>query len=158
MIDFLSYRLPKILNEAQHYAKILMEQQQRQQAPKLLCPRDIVLEVVPKVLQVLWSFPGDASFDMPSQQLSKMAVGVTKAVEDRVTAALPSKRSQFPFCETLKNAVVRLIGNKVALRFGPDGLTKVHNNFAPQMLETVAEIAAREIGVLFVPRVPAKTA
>ncbi|KAG8001009.1 hypothetical protein GBF38_001124 [Nibea albiflora] len=84
------FQHPKIIRQARMYAKILTEQQQKDSESKLLCPLEVVLEVVPKVLQGFWLPPPNTSFNMPSQQLSKMAVGVTKEVQDRVSKTLSS--------------------------------------------------------------------
>ncbi|KAI3375097.1 hypothetical protein L3Q82_021615 [Scortum barcoo] len=81
---------PKIISQAQTYARSLIEQQKEAHGRKLLGPREMVIEVVPKVLQGFWLPPPTTSFNMPSQQLCTMAVGVTKADEDWVSTALSS--------------------------------------------------------------------
>ncbi|KAI3377096.1 hypothetical protein L3Q82_000296 [Scortum barcoo] len=77
------FQHPKIISQAQTYARSLTEQQQEAHGPKLLGPQVVVMEVVPKVLQGFWLPPPTTSFNMPSQQLCTMALGVTKAVEDQ---------------------------------------------------------------------------
>ncbi|KAG7473136.1 hypothetical protein JOB18_004045, partial [Solea senegalensis] len=89
LLDFpedvpLQFRNPKIVSEAQRYARRLREQRQKQPPqPKVMGPGEVVLEVVPKVLQGFWEFPKDTALNMPSRGLSKIAVGATKAVEDQ---------------------------------------------------------------------------
>ncbi|XP_027136115.1 uncharacterized protein LOC113746052 [Larimichthys crocea] len=85
-------------------------------------PMEVVLKVLPKVLQGFWLPPPNTSFNMPSQQLSKMAVGVTKAVQDR--------------------------------GYPQDVLVKRLNSFAAEVLNTITDVAVREICALFQPQTP----
>ncbi|XP_051263075.1 uncharacterized protein LOC127367353 [Dicentrarchus labrax] len=142
-------RHPKIICQAQKYARILTEQQQEAPSSKVVHTREVVMEVVPKVLQGFWLSPPNTSFNMPSQKLSKMAVGVTKAVEDRVSAVLISKPFQICFSRSFRDQVVL---EKVRQRYSQDVLVKKLNCFAADVLNTIADVAAGEICALFPPQ------
>lgn len=74
------------------------------------------MEVVPKVLQGFWVPPSTTSFNMPSRtrpQLSKMAVGVTKAVQDWVAAALSPPVWHVTFSGSMTDNLVLSIQEQV---------------------------------------------
>ncbi|KAE8277264.1 hypothetical protein D5F01_LYC24870 [Larimichthys crocea] len=121
------FQHPKIISQALKYAGILTEAAAKGPKSKLLCPMEVVLKVLPKVLQGFWLPPPNTSFNMPSQQLSKMAVGVTKAVQDR---------------------------EKVRQGYPQDVLVKRLNSFAAEVLNTITDVAVREICALFQPQTP----
>ncbi|KAI3361435.1 hypothetical protein L3Q82_013602 [Scortum barcoo] len=143
---------PKIISQAQIYAKNLTEQQQEARGPKLLNPREVVIEVVPKVLQGFWLPPPTTFLNMPSQQLSTMAVGVTKAVEDRVATAMSSILCQVPFSRSIRDNLVLSIQEKVRQGHAQEVLVKKLNRFATEVLNIIADFAAREICALFQPQ------
>ncbi|XP_044064417.1 fibrous sheath CABYR-binding protein-like [Siniperca chuatsi] len=145
------FQHPKIISQAQKYARSLTEQQQEAPSSKLLGPREVVMEVVPKVLQGFWLPPPNTSFNMPSQQLSEMAVGVTKAVEDRVSTALSSMLRQVAFSRSIRDNMVLSIQERVRQGHTRDVLVKRLNCFAAEVLNTISDAAAREICVLFQP-------
>ncbi|XP_044063034.1 actin cytoskeleton-regulatory complex protein pan1-like [Siniperca chuatsi] len=145
------FQHPKIISQAQKYARSLTEQQQEAPSSKLLSPREVVMEVVPKVLQGFWLPPPNTSFNMPSQQLSEMAVGVTKAVEDRVSTALSSMLRQVAFSRSIRDNMVLSIQERVRQGHTRDVLVKRLNCFAAEVLNTISDAAAREICVLFQP-------
>ncbi|XP_050932065.1 uncharacterized protein LOC108887413 [Lates calcarifer] len=150
------FQHPKIISQAHKYAKSLTEQHQQIRSSKLLCPREVVMEVVPKVVQGFWLPPPNTSFNMPSKQLSKMAVGVTKAVEDRVSTTLPSMLLQVSFSRFIRNDVVLSIQEKVRQGYTKDVLMKMLNCFSAKVLKTISDVAAAEICVLFQPQTHTK--
>ncbi|KAE8295738.1 hypothetical protein D5F01_LYC06675 [Larimichthys crocea] len=148
------FQHPKIISQALKYAGILTEQQQKGPKSKLLCPMEVVLKVLPKVLQGFWLPPPNTSFNMPSQQLSKMAVGVTKAVQDRVSKALSSVLLQATFSSSTRDNMVLSIQEKVRQGYPQDVLVKRLNSFAAEVLNTITDVAVREICALFQPQTP----
>ncbi|TKS91110.1 hypothetical protein D9C73_025244 [Collichthys lucidus] len=115
---------------------------------------EMVLKVLPKVLQGFWLPPPNTSFNMPSQQLSKMAVGVTKAVQDRVSKVLSSVLLQATFSSSIRDNMVLSIQEKVRQGYPQDVLVKRLNSFAAEVLNTITDVAVREICALFQPRTP----
>ncbi len=109
------------------------------------------MEVVPKVLQG-FRLPPNTSFNMPSQQLCKMAVGVTKAIEDRVSTALSSMLCWVPFSRSNRHYLVLFIQEKVRQGHTQDVLVKKLNCFAAEVLNTITDAAAGEICALFQPQ------
>ncbi|XP_027142906.1 uncharacterized protein LOC109137657 isoform X1 [Larimichthys crocea] len=148
------FQHPKIISKALKYAGILTKQQQKGPKSKLLCPMEVVLKVLPKVLQGFWLPPPNTSFNMPSQQLSKMAVGVTKAVQDRVSKALSSVLLQATFSSSIRDNMVLSIQEKVRQGYPQDVLVKRLNSFAAEVLNTITDVAVREICALFQPQTP----
>lgn len=98
------FRHPKLLSLAQTYARTLS--QLEQDAPKRLQPRDVVMEVAPKVIHGLWLPPASSSLDMPSQQLSTVAVGLTQSVLDRVSKTLSTMLQHVHFSRSVRDQVV----------------------------------------------------
>ncbi|KAG8008978.1 hypothetical protein GBF38_011550 [Nibea albiflora] len=140
---------PRIIKQARMYARILTEQQQKGPESKLLCPMEVVLEVVPNVLQGFWLPPPSTSFNMPSQQVSKMAVGVTKAVQDWVSKALSSMLLQATFSSSIRDNMVVSIQGKVRRSYPEEVLVKTLNCFGADVLNTITNVAVQEICALF---------
>ncbi|XP_027141196.1 uncharacterized protein LOC113747097 isoform X1 [Larimichthys crocea] len=148
------FQHPKIISQALKYAGILNEQQQKGPKSKVLCPMEVVLKVLPKVLQGFWLPPPNTSFNMPSQQLSQMAVGVTKAVQDQVSKALSSVHLQATFSSSIRDNMDLSIQEKVRQGYPQDVLVKRLNSFAAEVLNTITDVAVREICALFQPQIP----
>ncbi|XP_036931081.1 uncharacterized protein LOC119006457 isoform X2 [Acanthopagrus latus] len=123
------FQLPKIISQTQKHARSLTKQHREATSSKLLHPRKVVMEVVPNVLQGFWLPPPNMSFNMPSQQLSKMAVGVTKAVEDRVATALSSMPRQVTFSRSIRDYMVLTVQEKFGQGYALEGLVKRLNGF-----------------------------
>ncbi|KAL7393216.1 hypothetical protein ABVT39_008124 [Epinephelus coioides] len=104
------------------------------------------MEVVPNVLPGFWLLLKNTSFNMPSQQLSKTAVGVTKAAVDRVFTALSTLLVQV----TRTNMVLCIL-EKVRQGYTQDVLVKKPKCFGAKVLNTIANVAAGEICALFQP-------
>lgn len=144
-----TYRLPKIISQAQKYARNLTKQHREATSSKLLLPCEVVMEVVPKVLQGFWLPPPNTTFNMPSQQLSKMAVGVTKAVEDQVSTALSSMPHRVTFSRSIRDYMVLSIQERVRQGYTLEGLVKRLNGFEAAVLNIITGVSAGEICVLF---------
>lgn len=143
----MTYRKPKIIRQVQRYTETLTEQQQED----LLRAHEVGWEVVPKVLQGLW-LPKKTPFSMSSQLLSKLAVGVTKAVEDQVAATLPTMSHLVRFTRTVRDAMVRSILNEIRLSYSEQVLFDRIKFFAPDLLDTITAVTAQTICKLYTPK------
>ncbi|TKS81675.1 hypothetical protein D9C73_015781 [Collichthys lucidus] len=83
-----------------------------------------------------------------------MAVGVTKAVQDRVSKALSSVLLQATFSSSIRDTMVLSIQEKVRQGYPQDVLVKRLNSFAAEVLNTITDVAVREICALFQPQTP----
>ncbi|KAF3695044.1 hypothetical protein EXN66_Car010720 [Channa argus] len=110
--------------------RTLAEWQQEAPSSKLLGPVEAVMEVVPKFLQGTGFPPRNTSFNFPSKQVSKMAVGATKAVQDWVTAALSTMLLQVPFSQPIRDEVVLSIHENVGQDYALDVFVKRFDCFA----------------------------
>ncbi|XP_035851555.1 uncharacterized protein LOC118493887 isoform X2 [Sander lucioperca] len=146
------FQHPKLVNLAQEYGRSLTEQLQSAPRSKLLSPRDVVVEVVPKVLQGFWLPPPSTFLDMPSQQLSEMAVGVTKFVLDRVSTALSTVHHRVNFLRSIRDGMVLSIQETVRQMYPQDVLRRRLNCFAAQVLNTIVDAAVKEVLLLFQPQ------
>ncbi|XP_027141197.1 arginine-glutamic acid dipeptide repeats protein-like isoform X2 [Larimichthys crocea] len=151
------FQHPKIISQALKYAGILNEQQQKGPKSKVLCPMEVVLKVLPKVLQGFWLPPPNTSFNMPSQQLSQMAVGVTKAVQDQVSKALSSVHLQATFSSSIRDNMDLSIQEKPQIPQAvqtptdePPAQTAIQNDFDRSLDETEPE--PDSVGVSTPPR------
>ncbi|KAM7002330.1 uncharacterized protein lrriq1 [Tautogolabrus adspersus] len=140
-----SFQHPTIISQAHEYCRILEEQRHEVPIPKQLGPQGVVIDVVPKVLQDLWVPPRTTSREMPSQQLSKMAVGVTKAVLDRVSTALSTKLQEVSFSRSIRDDMVLSVTGKVRQMYSPDILKKKKNCFEAELLNTITDVAVWHI-------------
>ncbi|KAK9513335.1 hypothetical protein VZT92_026876 [Zoarces viviparus] len=132
-------RHPKIISQAHEYARSLTEQQRESLSSKLLGPREeVVMEVVPKVLQGFWLPLPNTSFNLPSKQLGKMAAGVMKAVEVRVSTVL---RTMLGRVASVRDDMVLSI-QEVRRGYAQDVLVKRLNCFSPEMLMLQLERSA----------------
>ncbi|KAG8012529.1 Mucin-1 [Nibea albiflora] len=145
------FQHPNIISQALEYAVILKEQQEKGPRSELLSPMEVVLQVLPKVLQGFWVPPPNTCFSMPSQQLSPMAVGITKAVQDRVSKSLSTVLLQATFSSTTRDNMTLSIQEKVRQGYSQDVLEKGLNSFAAEVLNTITDVAVREICALFQP-------
>ncbi|AWO97917.1 Hypothetical protein SMAX5B_005497 [Scophthalmus maximus] len=151
------FQNPKMVNLAQKFGQILTEQLQATPGSKLLGPWDVVVEVVPKVLQGFWLPPPTTYLNMPSQELSDMAVGFTKAVINRVTRALSGGLHRVNVSRPIRDAVVLAVQEKVRQMYPQDILRQKVDCFAAQLLDEIAEAATREICALFQPQADTDT-
>lgn len=101
-----THRHPKVLSMAQDYAKILREEQQEAPCSKVLCPQEVVMEIVPRVLQGFWVLPPRPLLNMPSEQLSKLSVRVAKATLDSVSNVLTTLDCQATFSRSIRDDMV----------------------------------------------------
>ncbi|KAG8008527.1 hypothetical protein GBF38_019725 [Nibea albiflora] len=145
------FQHPNIISQALEYAVILKEQQEKGPRSELLSPMEVVLQVLPKVLQGFWMPPPNTCFSMPSQQLSPMAVGITKAVQDRVSKTLSTVLLQATFSSTTRDNMTLSIQEKVRQGYSQDVLEKGLNSFAAEVLNTITDVAVREVCALFQP-------
>lgn len=152
-----SMQQPKLRDLAQEYSRTLTEQLKEDPMSSLLSPLEVVVEVVPKVFHTLWEPPRNTYLNMPSQQLSPIAVGLTKAVLDLVSSALTAGE-QAAFSRSIRDGVVQMIEERVRLCESPSAevLRMKLNTFDPQMLSTITDAAASEIVKLFKPQADAE--
>ncbi|XP_072769016.1 uncharacterized protein [Nerophis lumbriciformis] len=110
---------------------------------QLINVRDMVIKVVPKVLQCFWLPPPNTHFTMPSRCLSKMVAGVTHAVVDRVSCSLSSV--QIHFSSSIRDNLVASIEEKVRQTFISEDLVENIHSYQPEFLSTITDVAVREI-------------
>ncbi|XP_051920770.1 uncharacterized protein LOC127600317 isoform X1 [Hippocampus zosterae] len=135
-----------ILRKARQFAGSL--EQQKATYADLLNPRAMVIKVLPKVLQIFWLPPPTTPFTMPSKYLSKMAVGVTQAVLDRISQKLSYVQLQFSY--SIRDNLVLSIHEKVRQAFTAHDLVESIHSFQPRFLKTITDVTVEEIGTLFV--------
>ncbi|KAK2853421.1 hypothetical protein Q5P01_006082 [Channa striata] len=83
------------------------------------------MEVVPKVLQGFWLPPSNTCFNMHFKQLSKMAVGATKTVQDQVPIALSTLLLPVPFSQSIKDEMILSSQEKVEQGYAQHVLVKI---------------------------------
>ncbi|XP_077384424.1 uncharacterized protein LOC144023038 isoform X2 [Festucalex cinctus] len=133
---------PEIISKAERFAGNL--KQQETTSTKLLTLYEIVVEVLPKVLQGFWFSPPKTPFSMPSLYLSKMAVGVTQAVLDFIS--LPySMQISINFSNLMRDNLVLSIKDKVRQAFPLGNLANNIPSFQPELLKTITHVAVEEI-------------
>ncbi|XP_049585833.1 uncharacterized protein [Syngnathus scovelli] len=145
---------PEIINKAQQLAGNL--KQQDATCAKIWTLYEIVIEVLPKVLQGFWFSPPKPHFSMPSLYLSKMAVGVTQAVLDFISLPF-SMNIYIHFSKLMRDNVVLSIKDKVSQLFPLDEQANTNPGFQPELLKTITHVAVREICLLspfFTPFLP----
>ncbi|XP_028332635.1 uncharacterized protein LOC114481796 [Gouania willdenowi] len=141
-----AFRFPKITKKAQEIWETLTERhQQASSTERLQQPRDVVLEVVPKVVQVLWVPKQRQVLTMPSQELDKVAVGVTKAVEESVLASLGSTLQEITMSRSARDELIASIIETVDEVY----LQDMWDTFPPQLLRHITRVAAKQITALF---------
>ncbi|XP_059201654.1 cell surface glycoprotein 1-like [Centropristis striata] len=147
------FQHPKLFNAALKYAKILRTNHVAPSS-KVLSPQDVVLEVVPRVLQGFWALPRRPLLNMPSQKLSTMSVGVTKAVLDRVTDALTGVEGQTTFSRSIRDDVVLSILTTIRQTHPLHILVNRIKSFSPELLSEIVDVAAEQICEMFHPKSP----
>ncbi|XP_028296563.1 uncharacterized protein LOC114458384 [Gouania willdenowi] len=142
-----------MMKEAKAIGEALTERHQQTSCSEhLQQPRDVVLDVVPKVLQGLWVPKPRLFLTMPSMKLDKMAVGVTKGVEDGVLAALGSTTHEVNMSRSTRDEMITSIIKTLHEAYPEDIRRKMLNSFSPQLMHHVAEVTAEQITALFQPR------
>ncbi|XP_071314238.1 mucin-16-like [Trachinotus anak] len=149
-----NFQHPKVRCMARDYAKILTQRQQEPPSSKVLSPKEVVMEVVPRVLQGFWVLPSRVLLNMPSQKLSRLSVGVTKATLDRVSSALTTVGHQATFSRSIRDDMVLSILTEIRQTHPLDILVNRIKNFAPVLLSEIADVATRQICELFQPQSP----
>lgn len=109
------YRHPKVLRMARDYARILRQRRQEALQPKTFNPQEVIIEVVPRVLQGFWALPRQVLLNMPSKVLSQLSVSVTKAVLDQISCALSTTvERQTSFSRTIRDEIVQSILTEIS--------------------------------------------
>lgn len=147
-----SFRHPKITSQAHEYGRILIQQLQRAPDTRKLSPQEVVVDLVPKVLQGFWRPKKTVSRDMPSEKLCEMAVSVTKAVLDQVSASLSTTLHQVNFPRSVRDDMVHAIDHKVRQKYPEDTLRRKLNSFEVEVLNIITSVTAKSICVLFEPQ------
>ncbi|KAF3690926.1 hypothetical protein EXN66_Car006600 [Channa argus] len=121
------------------------EEDEQQEVPssKRLWPVEVVMVVVPKVLKGFWLPPPNTCLNMPSKQLIKMTVGATKAIQDRVTAALSTTLHHVPFSCSIRDKMVLSIQGKVGEGYAQDILPKRLSCLAADILNHISDVAVK---------------
>ncbi|CAI5637487.1 unnamed protein product [Oreochromis niloticus] len=144
------FQAPKLLSVVKDYIEILKKKQQEQHNSKLLTAQEVVIEVVPRVLQGFWELPPRPLLNMASQSLSILSTSVTKATLDRVAKSLTAE-TQAIFTRSIRDNMVDSILTEIRQKFPPEILSIKIANFAPVLLKTIADVAMIRICEMFEP-------
>ncbi|KAL3976553.1 sarcosine oxidase / L-pipecolate oxidase [Sarotherodon galilaeus] len=145
------FQAPKLLSVVKDYIEILKKKQQEQHNSKLLTAQEVVIEVVPRVLQGFWELPPRPLLNMASQSLSILSTSVTKATLDRVSKSLTAMETQAIFTRSIRDNMVDSILTEIRQKFPPEILSIKIANFAPVLLKTIADVAMIRICEMFEP-------
>ncbi|XP_039470289.1 uncharacterized protein LOC120440876 [Oreochromis aureus] len=145
------FQTPKLLSMVKDYVEILKKKQQQQHNTKLLTAQEVVIEVVPRVLQGFWELPPRPLLNMASQTLSILSTSVTKATLDRVSNSLTAKETQAIFTRSIRDNMVDSILTEIRKKFPQEILSIKIANFAPVLLKTIADVAMIRISEMFEP-------
>lgn len=143
----LFYRTPKLLSALEDYIQILKEKQQEPQSTKLPTAQEVVIEVVPHILQGVWELPPRPVLNMASQSLSILSTNVTKATLDRVPKNLTVMEGQAIFTHSIWHDTVQSILTEIRQKYPQEILC----NFAPVLFRMVADVAKIYISKIFKP-------
>ncbi|XP_026016423.1 uncharacterized protein LOC113017486 [Astatotilapia calliptera] len=145
------FQAPKLLSAVKDYVEILKKKQQEQPNSKLLTAQEVVVEVVPRVLQGFWELPPRPLLNMASQSLSILSTSVTKATLDRVSKSLTAMETQAVFTRSIRDDLVDSILTEIRQKFPEEILSIQVANFAPLLLKTIADVARIRICEIFEP-------
>ncbi|KAL4004482.1 thiosulfate:glutathione sulfurtransferase [Sarotherodon galilaeus] len=145
------FQTPKLLSIVKDYVEILKKKQLQQHNTKLLTAQEVVIEVVPRVLQGFWELPPRPLLNMASQTLSILSTSVTKATLDRVSKSLTAKETQAIFTRSIRDNMVDSILTEIRKKFPQEILSIKISNFAPVLLKTIADVAMIHISEMFEP-------
>ncbi|XP_039866084.1 uncharacterized protein LOC120720463 [Simochromis diagramma] len=145
------FQAPKLLRVVKDYVEILKKKQQEQHNSKLLTAQEVVIEVVPRVLQGFWELPPRPLLNMASQSLSILSTSVTKATLDRVSRSLTAMETQAVFTRSIRDDMVDSILTEIRQKFPEEILSIKVANFAPVLLKTIADVARIRICEIFEP-------
>ncbi|XP_005942044.1 uncharacterized protein LOC102294219 [Haplochromis burtoni] len=145
------FQAPKLLSVVKDYIEILKEKQQEQHNSKLLTVQEVVIEVVPRVLQGFWELPPRPLLNMASQSLSILSTSVTKATLDRVSRSLTAMETQAIFTRSIRDDMVNSILTEIRQKFSQEILSIKVANFAPVLLKTIADVVMIQICEIFEP-------
>ncbi|XP_039865992.1 uncharacterized protein LOC120720387 [Simochromis diagramma] len=145
------FQAPKLLSAVKDYVEILKKKQQEQPNSKLLTAQEVVVEVVPRVLQGFWELPPRPLLNMASQSLSILSTSVTKATLDRVSKSLTAMETQAVFTRSIRDDMVDSILTEIRQKFPEEILSIQVANFAPLLLKTIADVARIRICEIFEP-------
>ena len=136
----------RFIKQAERCARSLIEQQQEAPSAKLLSVQEVVMEVVPKVLQGFWLPSTSTSFNMPPQQLRMVAAVVTKAVDNRESSALSTVPHWVALCHSIRDVMALSIQKRL------ESHTLKTNSWRGLIVSQkrcITDAAVREICLLF---------
>lgn len=137
-----------------NYIQILLfqkEKHQEAQSTKLLTAHELVIQVVPCVLQGFLELPPHPLLNRASQNLSIISFSVTKATLDHVNKTLTAVESQAIFSCSIRDDMVHSILTKIRDKYPQEILLTNSANFAPVLLISIADVEKNDISKIFKP-------
>ncbi|XP_030575347.1 uncharacterized protein LOC115772998 isoform X2 [Archocentrus centrarchus] len=150
------FQAPKLLSMVKDYVELLKEKQQNTEISRLHTTEEVVIEVVPRVLQGFWQLPPQPLLNMASQSLSVLCTSVTKATLDKVCKTLTAPEGHANFSRSIRDTMVHTILKEIREQHPPDILLNSISNFAPALLTSIAGVSKKHICELFQPQIPSK--
>lgn len=149
----LIYRTPKLLSLFNKYLEILKEKLQETQTSRLLSPQEVVIEVVPRVLQGFWEHPPYPLLNLASQSLSELSTCVTKATLDQLSNTPRAQESKAIFSRSVRDDMVQTILAEIREKH-PDDTVLSNTANHTTLLTTIAGVATNHICKILQPQIP----
>lgn len=127
------------------YVEILKDKQQEPQNTKLLTAQEVVIEVVPCVLQGFWELPLCPLLNMALQSWPHQGHSGSRLQNCHST------ESQFIFSRSIRDDMVQSILREIREEYPQEILLNNIANFAPVLLKMIADVAKNLVSNIFKP-------
>ncbi|XP_045081379.1 uncharacterized protein LOC123492677 [Coregonus clupeaformis] len=146
----LSYLNPEVCDEVVRALKSISRSLAFQPYSKLCCPSKVVVDIVPRLLQALWSRQMEGPCDMSSMALSNMSVTKVLAVVDNLSGVLKALPvAQVYYSRSTGVRMVHSLNRKIQFLSSPEDLRRTLLIQSSTLISTIIEAVSTKVQRMF---------
>ncbi|XP_031673459.1 uncharacterized protein LOC116364474 [Oncorhynchus kisutch] len=152
-LDFiadLSYLNPEVCDEVVRALKSISQSLAFQPYSELCCPSKVVVDIVSRLLQALWSCQMESPCDRSSMALSDMSVTIVLAVVENLSRVLKAPPvAQVYYSRSTGVRMVHSLNRKIQCLNSPEDLRRALFTQSSTLISTIIEAVSTKVQRLF---------
>ncbi|XP_031660437.1 uncharacterized protein LOC116357429 [Oncorhynchus kisutch] len=152
-LDFtadLSYLNPEVCDEVVRALKSISQSLAFQPYSELCCPSKVVVDIVSRLLQALWSCQMESPCDQSSMALSDMSVTIVLAVVENLSRVLKAPPvAQVFYSRSTGVRMVHSLNRKIQCLNSPEDLRRALFTQSSTLISTIIEAVSTKVQRLF---------
>ncbi|XP_045079970.1 uncharacterized protein LOC121546994 isoform X1 [Coregonus clupeaformis] len=146
----LSYLNPEVCDEVVRALKSISRSLAFQPYSKLCCPSKVVVDIVPRLLQALWSRQMEGPCDRYSMALSNMSVTIVLPVVDNLSGVLKALPvAQVYYSRSTGVRMVHSLNRKIQFLSSPEDLRRTLLIQSSTLISTIIEAVSTKVQRMF---------